>query len=137
GLRISDIRSLTFNKIKDGYLAYRQTKTTSPERIKLSPNALEILKEQKQLVNENKIFNLKSKEYIFYKLREWIEKAGIKKHITFHCARHTFATLCLTYDIDLFTVSKLLGHQDIKTTQIYAKLIDKKKDEAIDKLPNL
>ena len=49
------------------------------------------------------------------------------KHITFHCARHTFATLCLTYDIDLYTVSKLLGHRDIKTTQIYAKLIDKKK----------
>ena len=137
GLRISDIRTLTFNKIKDGYLTYRQYKTKSPERIKLSTNALEIFEEQKQLVNENKIFNLKSNVYICNKLREWIEKAGIKKHITFHSARHTFATLCLTYDIDLYTVSKLLGHRDIKTTQIYAKLIDKKKDEAVDKLPKI
>ena len=57
------------------------------------------------------------------------------KHITWHSGRHTFATLTLTHDIDLYTVSKLLGHKEIKTTQIYAKLIDKKKDEAVDKLP--
>ena len=61
--------------------------------------------------------------------------AGITKHITWHSGRHTFATLALTHDIDLYTVSKLLGHKEIKTTQIYAKLVDKKKDEAVDKLP--
>lgn len=77
------------------------------------------------------------KSYISRVVARWAVLAGINKHITFHCARHTFATLCLTYDIDLYTVSKLLGHRDIKTTQIYAKLIDKKKDEAIDKLPKI
>ena len=66
-----------------------------------------------------------------------MKSAGIKKKITFHCARHTFATMCLTYDVDIYTVSKLLGHRDLKTTEIYAKLIDKKKDEAIDRLPDL
>ena len=70
-------------------------------------------------------------------IANWVLKAGIKKHVTLHVARHTYATLLLTYNVDIFTVSKLLGHTDVKTTQVYAKLIDKKKDEAIDKLPKL
>ena len=53
------------------------------------------------------------------------------------CGRHTFATMCLTYEIPITTIAKLLGHKDIKHTQVYAKLVDKKKDEAIDKLPEL
>ena len=63
--------------------------------------------------------------------------SGIEKNISFHTSRHTFATLSLTYDVDIYTVSKLLGHSDVRITQIYAKLIDKKKEEAIDKLPTL
>ena len=51
--------------------------------------------------------------------------------------RHTFATLGLTFGIDLYTVSKLLGHKDIKTTTIYAKIIDKVKNEAVTKLPSI
>jgi site-specific recombinase XerD len=51
-----------------------------------------------------------------------------------HCTIHTFATLCLTYDIDFYTISKLLGHIDIMHTKRYAKLIDKKRDEASNKL---
>ena len=60
-----------------------------------------------------------------------MEAAGIKKKITFHCARHTFATMMLTLGADIYTTSKLLGHTDIATTEIYAKIIDKKKDEAV------
>lgn len=64
-------------------------------------------------------------------LKQWIAEAGIRKHITFHCFRHTFATMMLTLGADLYTVSKLLGHADVKMTQVYAKIINKKKDEAV------
>jgi Site-specific recombinase XerD len=70
-------------------------------------------------------------------LNRWCAKAGINKKISFHTARHTFATMLLTLDVDLYTVSKLLGHKDIKTTQIYAKIIDKKKRDAVNKIPQL
>ena len=88
-------------------------------------------------LEQNIIFDLRNNTQICNAIKKWVQKAGINKHITFHCARHTFATMCLTYDVDIYTVSKLLGHRDIGSTQIYAKLIDKKKDEAIDKLPSL
>jgi site-specific recombinase XerD len=67
----------------------------------------------------------------------WASKAGITKDVHFHIARHTFATLALTFGGDIFTVSKLLGHADLKTTQVYAKLIDSKKREVIDKVPQI
>lgn len=57
--------------------------------------------------------------------------AGIKKNISFHTARHTFATMMLTLGADIYTTSKLLGHSRISTTEIYAKIVDKKKDEAM------
>ena len=63
-----------------------------------------------------------------------MQDAGITKRVSFHSARHTFATLLLTYGTDLYTVSKLLGHANIKTTQIYAKVIDEKKAEAVNLL---
>ena len=57
--------------------------------------------------------------------------------ISFHCARHTHATMMLTLGVDLYTVSKLLGHTNIQTTQIYAKLVDESKKKAIDLIPNI
>jgi len=70
-------------------------------------------------------------------LQHWAKVAGITKHISFHAARHTHATMMLTLGADLYTVSKLLGHKNIATTQIYAKIVDKKKEEAIGLIPNL
>ena len=67
-------------------------------------------------------------------IKDWTENAGITKHVTFHCARHTFATLMLTQGADLYTTSKLLGHTDVKTTQIYAKIVDAKKAQAVNLL---
>ena len=63
-------------------------------------------------------------------LKNWIEAAGIKKKITFHNFRHTFATLQLSSGTDIYTVSKMLGHTNVKTTQIYAKVVDEKKNKA-------
>jgi site-specific recombinase XerD len=71
------------------------------------------------------------------KLHKWVKEAGIDKHITYHSSRHTFATLQLTMDTDIYTVSKLLGHRNLKTTEIYGKVIDKKKIDAVSKIPDL
>ena len=70
-------------------------------------------------------------------IKVWTARAGIRKHITFHSARHTFATMMLTLGTDLYTVSKLLGHRDIKTTEIYAKIVDKGKQEAVARIPSI
>jgi integrase/recombinase XerD len=64
-------------------------------------------------------------------LKEWLKKAGINRKITFHCARHTYATVLLTKNIDIYTVSKMMGHRNLKTTQIYANVIDQRKIDAV------
>jgi len=136
GLRISDIKSLQWKNIKEQYLEIQQKKTSDTLRMKISNSAQNILSEQTNVKkSSDNVFQLPAENTTNKRINQWISRSGIDKHITFHCARHTFATLCLTYDIDLYTVSKLLGHKDIKHTQIYAKIIDKKRDDAIDKLP--
>jgi site-specific recombinase XerD len=82
-----------------------------------------------------KVFNLPSRMQILYILREWTKAAKIGKNVTFHTSRHTFATLSLTQGVDLYTVSKLLGHRQIKTTQVYAKIVDEKLKAAVERLP--
>ncbi len=138
GLRLGDIQKLTFNMISEGYLSFKQNKTGEYERMKLHTIAEKIIQEQQVTSKDknDKIFYLYDNKAINRHLMKWIKDAGIEKHISFHCARHSFATMCLTKGVDIYTVSKLLGHKDLESTQIYAKLIDKKKDEAIDKLPS-
>ncbi len=138
GLRLGDMKSLTWDKIKEGNkLHFRQDKTDGFEYLKLHKNALDILELQKgpNIKGTDKVFNLDGEAHRNDYLRQWTTSAGINKHITFHSSRHTFATLLLTQGVDLYTVSKLLGHSDFKTTIIYAKIIDKVRDGAIDSLP--
>ena len=68
-------------------------------------------------------------------LKRWTQTAGLRKHVTFHVARHTFATLGITYGAELYNISKLLGHSNIRITQIYADIISQKKREAVDSIP--
>jgi len=140
GLRYSDIVTLEWKDIQDGALLKRQQKTKTFVKIKLAETALELLEEQQHLAAaypHDRIFELPVNHYTNEMLRLWITMCGIKKKITFHCARHTFATMCLNQGIDIYTVSKLLGHHDVANTQRYAKLTDQKRDQEIDKLPKL
>jgi integrase len=71
-------------------------------------------------------------------IRRWAQSVGINKPLTFHSARHTFAVMMLSLGVDIYTTSKLLGHRELSTTQIYAnKIIDRKKQEAVAKIPIL
>ena len=86
---------------------------------------------------EEAVFSLPAPTSVSYILSRWAAAASIDKHVTFHVARHTCATLLLTFGADLYTVSKLLGHSDVKTTQIYAKVVDEKKRAAVDLVPRV
>jgi site-specific recombinase XerD len=70
-------------------------------------------------------------------LKKWGEDAEVKKPMSMHKARHTFAVLGLSSGIDIYTISKLLGHKNLATTQIYARVVDEKKRKAVDMLPTI
>ena len=133
GLRHSDIQKLTWAEIEEfngGYrLNFTQQKTKGVEYMPISKQAYQLCGERKD--DELLVFaGLPDPSWISKPLERWIKQAGITKHITFHCARHTFATLQLASGTDIYTVSKLLGHTNVKTTQIYAKVVDEKKEKA-------
>ena len=134
GLRISDVKSLKWkNIITEGdktRVEILQYKTKQPLYLPLNKQALRWMPERGSASDEDKVFpTLPSKNYDC--IPEWSRAAGISKHVTYHVSRHTFATMELTMGADLYTTSKLLGHTEVRTTQIYAKIINKKKDEAV------
>lgn len=115
------------------YIRFRQKKTKGAETLPISEQAFGLLGER-QGQDERVFIGLKYSAWHNLKLQQWVMRAGISKTITFHCARHTYATLQLTAGTDIYTVSKLLGHRELKTTQVYAKIIDEKKKEAANKI---
>jgi site-specific recombinase XerD len=80
---------------------------------------------------------LKYSSYMNVALQRWMMEAGVTKNITFHCARHTYAILQLQLGADLYTLQKLLGHSEIKTTQVYADILGEKKREAVNRLETI
>lgn len=144
GLRYSDAQKLTWGEITvspEGYaqIETNMQKTDKDITIPLSDNALKWLPERTDQPSASRIF-YKLPDQVTnadVRLRTIIKKAGITKHVTFHVARHTFATLTLTYGADLYTVSKLLGHSNIRTTQIYTKIVDESKRKAVNLIPKL
>jgi integrase len=138
GLRFSDIKNLVWGELEyiegNGYfIQFKQQKTKGVEMMPISEQAYSLLGKPKELTN--KVFEgLTYSAYENKHLYQWIGAAGITKDITFHCFRHTFATLQLSKGTDIYTVSKMLGHRELKTTQIYAKIIDQTKRDAADKI---
>ena len=133
GLRISDVRSLQWKHVVTAggkmYLKITQFKTRRPLSIPLSRQALRWMPERGNAEEDEYIFPPLSKNMTV--LDDWAKEAGINKHVTFHSGRHTFATMELTMGADIYTTSKLLGHTSVATTQIYAKVINSKKEEAV------
>ena len=111
-------------------------KTGGTVTVPLSAEALKWLPTSEE---DNKpLFCLpKDPSTIGYHLNRWVEAAGVTKHITFHCARHTFGTLMLTLGADIYTTSKLMGHSNVKITETYAKIVDQKRVDAINLMDNM
>lgn len=136
GLRYSDIKALTWGDIQDveGHKEVVATmiKTKRVVRVPLSDLALQWLPEKPDdAVGETIVFDMPNSEAMNKRLKKFAKRVGINKHITFHTARHTFATMGLTSGADIYTISKLLGHTKITTTQIYAEIINQKKVDAV------
>ena len=134
GLRISDIAKLTWGEImQDGEQLIINTtmkKTGKAIVLPLSAEAAKWLPESES--KKGLVFtHIPTQSTINDDIKVWAKRAGITKDIVFHTSRHTFATTALTLGADLYTTSKLLGHQNLRTTQIYAEIVNQKKTEAV------
>lgn len=137
GLRYSDMKCLKWSEIRtapDGvsqYIDHIQVKTKDRVTIPVSDETRRWMPERIEdidtIFNELKI----TQETARVVLTEWMKDAGITKHITFHCSRHTAATLLLTLGASIYVVSKILGHKSVKMTEVYAKIVDKSKIETV------
>ena len=138
GLRYSDVSSITWGELakdNDGsvLLRFKMKKVKRGENAYISNEALKWLPERGRAGDDEIIFHLPKNDSANKQLARWIKAAKINKKITFHCSRHTAATLNLSLGTPIETVSKMMGHTKIATTQIYAKIIDQKQKEAVNK----
>lgn len=140
GLRWSDINNLVWSdvqKINNNWrVHFKQQKTKGQQYLDINQQAKDLMLEVGK-PDERVFIGLRYSDYFNVALQMWILKAGITKQITFHCARHTFAVLQLTLGTEIYTLSKMLGHSELKTTQIYAKIVDEKIFEAVNKIPDI
>jgi len=138
GLRWGDIEKLVWSEVQSSdvngcFIRFTQKKTKGTETLPISEQAYQLLGERGE-PGETVFKGLKYSAWLNLKLAQWVMKAGIKKHVTFHSFRHTFATLQLTMGTDIYTISKMLGHRELKTTQVYAQIVDEKKIAAANKI---
>ena len=140
GLRHCDIVRLTWGEVseQDGFtrLTFRQKKTGGQEYLDITGEARKLMGER-EADGEHPFKGMGAQQTYNRIVGEWARRAGINKKITFHCSRHTFATMMLNLGTDIYTVSKLLGHREVQTTQIYARIVDKTKQAAIYAIPSI
>lgn len=132
GLRYSDIKELKHAHIflgNNSYVEKEMNKTERSVSIPLIDQAIKLLPEKAFPLAP--VFGVYCNQVTNRHLKSIITLAGINKHITFHCARHTFATITLGLCGDIAVVSKMLGHTKIETTQIYAKVQEEQKRKAM------
>ena len=145
GLRYCDVKDLTFANVdfSNKLLKFEQNKTkghsaSSGVVIPLNDGILKLIGEPSDPDKRDEvIFPLPSYEMCLKALRRWVKRAGINKHISWHCARHSFAVNILNSGANIKTVASLLGHSGLKHTEKYTRAIDSLKQEAINSLPEL
>ncbi|HHC7341185.1 TPA: site-specific integrase [Vibrio parahaemolyticus] len=145
GMRWCDIHRLTWSEIE----TFNNHKRIIFDQVKLShgdakslqyldiPKSAESLLGSPKASHERVFKGLKYSSYINLELLRWALAAGISKHVTFHAGRHTFAVIQLSRGIDIYAVSKLLGHSELKTTEIYADIIEQRRMEAMLTFPDI
>lgn len=134
GLRFSDVKALKWEHIENGTITLRMKKTKEIVRVPLSNNAKKFLPERKE---KGLVFDIGPLNSLTRGLKEWAKAAKVKKDLHFHVSRHTFGTLTLEHGADIYTVSKLLGHRNVETTQIYAKVLDEGRKKAVNAIPEI
>ncbi len=132
-LRFCDVKLLKWGNIKDGCMDIVQTKTKDRLCIQLREDTIKLIGERKN--PEDLIFKLPTHTGCLKHLKQWVKDAGIEKHITWHCARHSFGTNLSEQDVNVATIAKLMGHRSIMQTQTYLRVSDTKKLSAINKIP--
>ena len=143
GLRLSDIETLKWSNIHKSNNLYMliktQVKTGTEIRIPLNKQAIEILNvlQLKKIANSENVFTMYSRTTTAADLKAWVQRAKINKHITFHVSRVSFVTISISAGINIYVVSKLCGHSNVKTTQIYARMTDRTYIDAIILLDNI
>lgn len=135
GLRYCDIIRLKWDNVKNGILDIIQIKTSERLQMQLHTDAISILETQNK--SSEYIFNLPSHTGCLKSIRKWVKDAEIDKHITWHCARHSFATALVVEDTNITTVSKLLGHKSLSETMTYVRVAELSKINAINNLPSI
>lgn len=135
GLRFCDLVSLKWKHVKGDHIIITQQKTKVPIKVILNDDAKIFL--GKPMGANDKVFDLPSHTGGLKSLKLWLEKSGIEKHITYHSARHSFGTNLIEYGVDVYSVSKMLGHTSLKYTSLYTRYSDKMGQTAIEKLPHL
>lgn len=140
GLRWSDVVKLTWREVQKvgnvHRIVFKQQKTRSQEYLDINDQAADLIGERG--ADNAKVFaGLGAIQQARVGIAAWVKSAGINKHITFHCARHSFAIMMLDAGVDLYTLSKLMGHKSIESTQVYAKILDKHKQAAITRIPKI
>ncbi len=123
GLRYRDIKNLRLKHIQNNMIILIMHKTKRKVSIPLSKRALNLIDTNTKYPFQP-LFKVMSNQKLNQYLKDIAKIAGIDKHLTFHVARHTFATVSIELGIPIEVVSRLLGHSDIKTTQIYARIVD-------------
>jgi site-specific recombinase XerD len=145
GLRFCDVKDLTFRNVdySNRLLKFEQSKTkghsaSSGVVIPLNDGLLSLIGNLPKDGNlDSFVFTLPSYESCCKSVKRWVKRAGINKHISWHCARHSFAVNILNNGANIKTVASLLGHSGLKHTEKYTRAVDKLKEEAINSLPEL